>query len=138
MLLAVDTNVLARAMIDDGSPQSTLARQCLLENPHFIADTVLLETEWLLRSIFRLKRDEINRLFSNLIASENATFRNRNVVAMAILSHRTGLDFADAMHVLSAEGCTEFVTFDAELIDKASIASSGIVVRQPWSSEHSS
>ncbi len=137
MLLAVDTNVLARAMVDDGSSQSTLARQCLLENPHYVADTVLLETEWLLRSVFRLRRDEINRLFSNLIASENAAFRSRSVVAMAVLSHRAGLDFADAMHVLSAEGCTEFVTFDAELIEKATVLSSGISVRQPWSSEYS-
>lgn len=118
-------------MVDDGTRQSALARKCLLENLHYVADTVLLETEWLLRSVFRLGRDKINLLFSDLLASENAIFSNRSTIATAILAHRTGLDFADAMHVLTAEGCTDFITFDAELIKKATIVSSRMIVRQP-------
>lgn len=131
MPLAVDTNVLVRAMVDDGTEQSELARRCLLENAYYVPDTVLLETEWLLRSVFRLERDTINALISDLLAAEDAFFRDRQTVASAVLAHRAGLDFADAMHLFTATGCTEFITFDAELIKKAPTVSSAISVRQP-------
>jgi predicted nucleic-acid-binding protein len=131
MLLAVDTNVLARAMIDDGSRQVAIARQCLLDNTYYVADTVLLETEWLLRSVFSVERVEVNRLFSDLVASDNATFRDREKVALAVLAHRAGVDFADALHLVSADNCTDFVTFDADLIKNAGVIPTGMMVRNP-------
>lgn len=131
MPLAVDTNVLVRAVVDDGTPQSEQARECLLLNVHHVPDTVLLETEWLLRSAFRLNRDSIGSLLADLLASDNARFADRGSVARAILAYREGLDFADAMHLFSAKGCNEFVTYDAALIKKAPTVSSDIVVRKP-------
>jgi predicted nucleic-acid-binding protein len=131
MPLAVDTNVLARAIIDDGTSQSELARECLLLNVHHVPDTVLLETEWLLRSVFGLSRAVIVRLLADLLASDNARFADRENIARAILAYGDGLDFANAMHLFSAKGCTEFVTYDAALIKKAPTVSSDIVVRKP-------
>ncbi|GLQ37429.1 hypothetical protein GCM10007908_10490 [Rhizobium albus] len=131
MTLAVDTNVLVRAIVDDETPQSEQARLCLLQNVHYVADTVLLETEWLLRSVFQLGRDVINALLTGLLASSNARFADREIVARAILAHRLGLDFADAMHLFSARGCTDFITYDARLIRKAPTVSSDISVRKP-------
>ena len=66
MPLAVDTNVLARALVDDGSEQARRSRILLSEKEVFVPDSVLLETEWLLRSLVRLDRNEINQTFATL------------------------------------------------------------------------
>ena len=68
MPLAVDTNVLARALVDDGSEQARRSRILLSEKEVFVPDSVLLETEWLLRSLVRLDRNEINQTFATLDA----------------------------------------------------------------------
>ena len=68
MPLAFDTNVLARALVDDGSEQARRSRILLSEKEVFVSDSVLLETEWLLRSLVRLDRNEINQTFATLDA----------------------------------------------------------------------
>jgi predicted nucleic-acid-binding protein len=112
MPLAVDTNVLARALIDDGSDQSKRAQKLLTDDEIFVADTVLLETEWLMRSVMNIARKDIGRIFAVLVATENIFFADRSRVANCILAHRAGLDFADAMHLYAAAGNDAFVTFD--------------------------
>ncbi len=112
MPLAVDTNVLARALIDDGSDQARRSRMLLSEKEVFIPDTVLLETEWLLRSVMKLDKGHINRTFATLVASANIGFSNRRNIADVISSHRAGLDFADAMHLRASDGCEGLASFD--------------------------
>lgn len=113
MPLAVDTNVLARALVDDGSEQSQRSRIVLSEKEIFVPDSVLLETEWLLRSIMKLDRTHINRTFAALVASANISFSNRSGIADVIAWHGAGLDFADAMHLRGAAGCEGLASFDA-------------------------
>ena len=78
MPLAVDTNVLARALIDDGSEQAAAAFELMRDNATFVPDTVLLETEWMLRSALKIQRAEINDLFSTLLGSAEVIFRGPN------------------------------------------------------------
>ena len=82
MPLAADTNVLARALTDDGSDQSRRAVECFRANEIFVPDTVLLETEWLLRSRLGLNRDQVNGLFWTLLSSPQVVQRE----AAAILA----------------------------------------------------
>ena len=115
MPLAVDTNVLARALVDDGSEQARRSRALLSERQIFVPDSVLLESEWLLRSVMKVDRDTINAMFASLVASENISFANRRHVADVVSSHRAGLDFADAMHLRASDGLEAFASFDADL-----------------------
>lgn len=119
MPLAVDTNVLARALVDDGSDQSKRAQKLLTDEEIFIADTVLLETEWLMRSVMNVAREDIGTIFAVLVATENIFFADRVRVANCILAHEAGLDFADAMHLYAATGNDAFVTFDASFRRKS-------------------
>ena len=50
MPIAVDTNVLARALIDEALSRLRPAVESLRDDEIFVPDTVLLETEWVLRS----------------------------------------------------------------------------------------
>jgi predicted nucleic-acid-binding protein len=93
MPLAVDTNVLARALVDDGSEQARRSRILLSEKEVFVPDSVLLETEWLLRSLVRLDRNEINQTFATLDArvwpSFDAAFKRRAKKIAAAVSVTT-------------------------------------------------
>ena len=112
MPLAVDTNVLARALVNDGTDQSKTALRCIKENQIWISETVLLETEWLLRSQMGLRRAAVNNVMSKLLSLENVLFSDIQKVATAISAHDAGLDFADALHLLSALHCEAMISFD--------------------------
>jgi predicted nucleic-acid-binding protein len=119
MPLAVDTNVLARALVDDGSEQGRRSRSLLSEKEVFIPDSVLLETEWLLRSVMKLDRTHINQTFATLVASANMSFSNRSGIADVVAWHGEGLDFADAMHLRASGGCDGLASFDADFKRRA-------------------
>ena len=55
-MLAIDTNVIVRYLTGDHPQQARKART-LIESEHvFVCTTVLLETEWVLRSVYGLTR----------------------------------------------------------------------------------
>lgn len=54
-----------------------------------------------------------------------------DTLALALAWHAGGLDFADALHLASPEGASEFVTFDRALIKKASRIDQMLPVREP-------
>jgi predicted nucleic-acid-binding protein len=54
MSLGIDTNVLLRSFINDGSAQFDAVAELVREQDILIPPTVLLETEWVLRDVFKL------------------------------------------------------------------------------------
>lgn len=131
MPLAIDTNVLARALVDDGSEQARRSRTLLSEREVFLPDSVLLETEWLLRSIMKLDRIHINRTFGTLLASANIRFSDRRGLADVVASHGAGLDFADAMHLHASKECDGLATFDADFRRRAKKIAGTVPVVSP-------
>ena len=53
MLTAVDTNVVIRLIVEDDAQQLKIVEALLESNQLAIPHTVLLETEWVLRSFYR-------------------------------------------------------------------------------------
>jgi predicted nucleic-acid-binding protein len=49
-VIAFDTNLLVRALVADHPEQVAVARQLIARDTVFLSRTVLLETEWVLRS----------------------------------------------------------------------------------------
>lgn len=131
MPLAVDTNVLARALVDDGSEQAARALRCVKENSIFVPETVLLETEWLLRSQLSVPRDAVRTLLTGLLSLENIVFDNRTKIATAVSCYNEGMDFADALHLLSAGMCEEMASFDRDFARRSAKISEGPTVREP-------
>lgn len=113
MQRTLDTNVLVRAMVDDGSPQSSAAGAVLARGTVHIPLTVLVEAEWVLRSSFKLAPAEIAAHFVALLGLNHIIFEPRAVVLAAVRAFRDhGIDFADAAHLYGAGASTALVTYD--------------------------
>jgi predicted nucleic-acid-binding protein len=125
---AIDTNVVVRFLTGDDPGQAEKARKLIGEGEIFVATSVLLESEWVLRSAYGFSADQIVgalRAFAGLpgIALEDAPLASR-----ALDWTEQGLDFADALHLGRAEGCSAFMSFDRNLARAASSLSEVKVV----------
>lgn len=58
-MLAVDTNIIVRYLIADDAAQFARAAALIEGHDVFVATTVLLETEWVLRRGYRFNRAQI-------------------------------------------------------------------------------
>ena len=85
----------------------------------FIPDTVILETEWVLRFAYQFTPAVINTAFIKLLGLANVRFTRPDLMAKAMEWHRQGLDFADALHLAASSEQSLFLTFDAKLVKKA-------------------
>jgi len=119
MMLALDTNVLARYYVheEDGSRTTQAQREAarsVIEGGGelFVAKTVLLEFEWVLRGVYGLARKDVVRALEHLLALANIEVEDRRSVESALANLRAGFDFADALHHASSRSCSAFLTFD--------------------------
>lgn len=115
-MTAVDTNVLVRIVVNDDPAQAARAAEFLRQQDRiFLAKTVLLEVEWVLRSGYRLGRPKIVTIFRRLLTMGNTEVEDEAVVAQAMQWYEKGMDFSDSLHVASAGSHRRFATFDAAL-----------------------
>lgn len=119
-MIALDTNVLARALAED-DPSQTRAAQDLLcslteEAPGFMSLTVIVELFWFLRRKLRLPADVVINIFDGLLATAVLELEDGESVGEALELARRGADFADALiHATSRlYGMSETVTFDRD------------------------
>jgi predicted nucleic-acid-binding protein len=107
-------------MLTGDDPAQTRRAQDLFDRETvFIAKTVLLETEWVLRYMYGRSPDSIIAALSHLVALANVRCEDTTAVAEALQWSARGIDFADALHCASAREATEFVTFDRKLANRA-------------------
>ncbi len=111
---AVDTNVLVRLLTGDAE-QTRRAAALFQKESIFIAKTVLLETEWVLRRLYGLKCETVTGALRKLSGLANVTIEHPLAVTLALQWCDGGMDFADALHVASSHGAEKFATFDAQL-----------------------
>lgn len=118
-MLALDTNVLARYYVREDEAaharaQSQAARRILERGERlFVAKTVLLELEWVLRGVYGHAGTQTCRVFDHLLSLPHVEIEDRAAVESALGNLRQGLDFADALHHASSRACEAFLTFDA-------------------------
>lgn len=84
-----------------------------------ITTTVLLETEWVLRSAFRLRKDDILEKLQRLLSLPNVEVDSGEAVSRALDWSRDSLDLADALHLASTPPDVRFITADRDLARKA-------------------
>lgn len=116
---AVDTNVVVRFLIADDREQSARARQVVDAGNLFVSTTVILETEWVLRSGFNLSPLFIVDLIRTFVGLPSVVAENSAALAIALGWTAKGMDFADALHLAGARDCTAFVSFDRALARSA-------------------
>ena len=128
--LAIDTNQVVRDQTGGGPPQAAAARAVIDGEAVFVATTVLLETEWVLRSAYGFTSQACAAAISRFAGLPTVTLEHPTRTAAALAHVLEGLDFADALHLSAADGCTAFLTFDQRLI-KAAAATRTPAVRAP-------
>jgi predicted nucleic-acid-binding protein len=111
-MIAVDTNVLVRLLTWDEPEQAAQAKALFSANDIFVSKTVLLETEWVLRSLYALDEARIAGALRGLLGLPRLRCEDRNAVDLALGCFEHGLDFADALHLTSSVGASGFATFD--------------------------
>ncbi len=115
-MTAVDTNILVRIVVNDDPVQSARAAAFLRQQDRiFVAKTVLLEIEWVLRNGYGLRRDEVLPILRGILAMGNAEVEDEAAVAQAMRWYENGMDFADSLHVATAGPGCSFATFDVAL-----------------------
>ena len=121
-MIAVDTNILLRTFVADNPLQTRIA-QHLMEHTGgvFVSKTVLLEVEWVLRSLYRQTPAQIHFGFSGLLGLPNVVSENPEQVFQALGDFAAGMDFVDALHLASSLADAGFYSFDRKLTKKATL-----------------
>ena len=114
-MIAFDTNVLVRLLVNDDAAQAKRAMARLLSDTVWISRTVLLETEWVLRHAYGLDAAAIGKAFTMLLGVASVDVENRVEILRALAWHGAGMDFADALHLAVSDAATAFVSFDRGL-----------------------
>lgn len=118
-MTAVDTNIIVRLLTRDEIEQYHASRALFETEEIYIADTVILETEWVLRFAYEFEPKEICDSLRKLFGLPNVWLSNEFAVAQAITWHEAGLDFADAFHLALSQNQPTLKTFDVKFIKLA-------------------
>lgn len=131
MTKALDTNVVIRLFIDDGSKEVPIARKIFEREQIEIPLTVILECEWVLRSVYKFKTAAICEALDALLGLQNVSVQSEDTVIDALDALRKGVPFADAIHLLTTEKSDELLTFDDRFKRRSVRISDAIPVRIP-------
>lgn len=119
-MIALDTNVLLRYLVQDDSTQSPKAteiieRRLTRQEPGFVSLVCVLEIVWVLGSLYKLSRSEIADEIELLLAADTFQVQNEQEIYQGVIALRNGTGtFEDALiSGLGAWwGCSATLTFD--------------------------
>jgi predicted nucleic-acid-binding protein len=119
-VIALDTNVLVRVLVDDGSTDVAKARGFVaasaLEGHDFHVDAVVLaETTWVLKSVFGYGRGDVAAAVRALLSNAAYVIDGREAVVAALADHgATKADFSDCLIAARGRvaGCERTATLD--------------------------
>jgi predicted nucleic-acid-binding protein len=114
-VIAIDTNVVVRFLVNDDHEQASRARALIEAEDLFVQTSVLLEAEWVLRSTYRLARRPLFEALRAFLALPRIVAQDRQSAVAALDWAEQGMDFADALHLAGAAGCDAFASFDRAL-----------------------
>ncbi len=118
-MTAVDTNVVVRLLTGDDPKQAAAAKALFSTGPIWIAKTVLLETGWVLRSLYGFDESAIRNAFTKLLGLKNVHTEDKASMASALALTARGIELADAIHLSSRPSGATFVSFDQAFVRRA-------------------
>jgi predicted nucleic-acid-binding protein len=122
-MIALDTNVLVRLVTADDAAQARhVAARIDSGDAFFVPLTVALELEWVLRGAYKLAPARVVAAFEALLSIRNLRFADDQLLSRALNQFRMGLDFADALHLEAAKGCTQMLSFDTKFRNRVARA----------------
>jgi predicted nucleic acid-binding protein len=130
-VIALDTNVVVRFLTRDHPGQAARAKALIEAGPVLIPKTVMLETEWVLRSAYGFGPAAISASFARLLGLTSVEVEDRWAVVRALAWYGEGFDFADALHLACSQYANAFATFDRRLLRKGRSAAGATTVFMP-------
>jgi len=120
-MFSLDTNILVRYAVKDDLYQEQLAVAVLTEYHCFILTSVLLETVWVLESVYQYSKVQIHERLLHIFGLPNIAVEAYPAVITALESYIAGMDFADALHIALSEyqGKQGVITFDKKFANAA-------------------
>lgn len=130
-MIALDTNVLVRFLVQDDPEQARLATELMDsltdQNLGFVGREVLVELVWVLERAYGYGRGDIAAALDGLLSSVEVLIEDSDDVATAVDRYRNdGYGFADLMIAAAAKraGASEITTFGSKaghLVDVISL-----------------
>lgn len=111
-MIAIDTNILLRYLLDDDKAQAAKAAKLITgKELVLVTDVVLVETIWTLKGKkYRLKKSELGAVIQALFKEPNIRFEDGQTVWLALNNYRKAKplrgkesDFSDALIVQKAK-----------------------------------
>lgn len=118
-MIGLDTNLIVRLLTNDDPKQAQYALKLIEKNPIFIAKSVLLETEWVLRYTYQLDTETIFSAFKKLLGLKQITIEDPQTISQTLQWYQAGFDFADALHLASSQKAEKFATLDKKFVKVA-------------------
>jgi len=106
-LIALDTNALVRLLIEDDEKQARKVKK-LIESVEkqgqqiLILTEVLIETVWVLESVYECTREDIHRFLETMMYTSIFTFSEPRIIGNVIRHFKKGGDFADLVIVMQS------------------------------------
>lgn len=121
-MTAVDTNVVVRLLTGDDPRQEAAARTLFEHEQIWIAKTVLLETAWVLRSLYGFEHEAVAGALKKLLGLRAVSVEDARAVAAALALTSKGLEFDDALLLTSRPAGATFTSFDKQFVKRATRA----------------
>jgi predicted nucleic-acid-binding protein len=123
-VIALDTNVLVRFLVEDDKAQSAkaaklVARAVSEDEPLFISEIVVCETVWVLQAAYRVPKADIGAILGRLFMAAHLRFTDVDRLSRALDAFISGKgDYADYLirEDARAQGCEKVSTFDRVLL----------------------
>lgn len=121
-MIALDTNAIVRVLTEDDEIQAK-AVQTIINNAEtngrrlLVLSEVVIETVWVLESVYQCSREEIAVFIDNLLAAPAFYLPDSTIIRKATKQYRNQGDFADLLIVGQAQKhqAKKLFTFDRKL-----------------------
>lgn len=118
-MISLDTNLLARLLLQDDPAQYIAVKALLTTNQIFTTPvTVMQELVWVLESKDR-NSDKIGMAMEMLLNLPNFKPEHGDALREALCNYREGMGFSDALHLALSAPHEKFMTFDKAFARKA-------------------
>ena len=107
-MIALDTNALVRLLIEDDEAQAMAVQNSVLAaegagSQILILPEVLMETVWVLESVYRCARNEVSAFLEKLLLVSTFRVVDAQIIRGAVDQYKRKGDFADRVHRRTGE-----------------------------------
>ena len=122
-MIGLDTNVLVRFVTHDDPAQTPAAvklmRSLSSSSPGFVSLIVIAELSWVLKSLYKFEKSEMELVLENLLRSDALVVERSEIVWQALRKFKTGNSgFSDCLaeRCGHAAECLYTLTFDKRAV----------------------